>query len=142
MRLSKDAILSVADLVTEEVEVPEWGGSVLVRGLTGRERDDFEASMMIQRGGQVVADVRNTRAKLVAKCAVDDDGRRLFTDEDAAALGEKSGAALARVFDVVARLSGLSEDDVKARERDFPPATGTGSSTGSPNGSAAPLAVS
>src|SRR5262249_11529470 len=111
-------------------------------GLTGRERDDFEASMMIQRGGQVIADVRNTRAKLVAKCVVDDDGQRLFTDEDAAALGGKSGAALARGFDVVARLCGLSEDDVKARERDFPPATGSGSNTPSPNGSAVPLAVS
>src|SRR5262249_4971199 len=142
MRLTKDAILAAEDLVTEEVQVPEWGGTVLVRGLTGRERDEFEASMMVHRGGQMVADVRNSRAKLVAKCVVGDDGKRLFADEDAAALGEKSGAALARVFDVVARLSGLSEDDVKDRERDFTPATGSGSSTGSPNGSAGPLAGS
>ena len=142
MRLSKEAILAAEDTRTEEVEVPEWGGSVLVRGMTGRERDDFESSMLIQDGGQAGRDLRNTRAKLVAKCAVDGDGRRLFADDDVAALGEKSAAALVRVFEVAARLSGLDEEDVAARERDFPAATGSGSSTTSPNGSAAVSAVS
>jgi hypothetical protein len=135
--LSKDAILAAADLVTEEVPVPEWGGSVLVRGLTGQQRDDFESSMLIQAGGQLGRDLRNTRAKLAAKCMVDGDGKRLFADSDVAALGEKSAAALMRVFDVASRLSGLTEEDVAGRERDFPGPAGSGSSTGSPNGSAA-----
>jgi hypothetical protein len=141
-RLSKEAILAADDTRTEEVEVPEWGGSVLVRGMTGRERDEFESSMLIQAAGQTARDLRNTRAKLVAKCAVDDDGARLFTDGDVTALGEKSAAALVRVFEVAARLSGLDEEDVAARERDFPEVTGSGSSTPSPNGSAAVSAVS
>jgi len=47
-----------------------------------------------------------------------------------------------RVFEVAARLSGLDEEDVAARERDFPEVTGSGSSTPSPNGSAAVSAVS
>ena len=141
-RLSRDAILAAEDTRTQEVEVPEWGGSVLVRGMTGRERDEFESSMLIQAAGQTARDLRNTRAKLVAKCAVDDDGARLFTDGDVTALGEKSAAALVRVFEVAARLSGLDEEDVAARERDFPEVTGSGSSTPSPNGSAAVSAVS
>jgi len=141
-RLSKEAILAADDTRTEEVEVPEWGGSVLVRGMTGRERDEFESSMLIQAAGQTARELRNTRAKLVAKCAVDDDGARLFTDGDVTALGEKSAAALVRVFEVAARLSGLDEEDVAARERDFPEVTGSGSSTPSPNGSAAVSAVS
>jgi hypothetical protein len=141
-RLSKEAILAAEDTRTEEVEVPEWGGSVLVRGMTGRERDEFESSMLIQAAGQTARDLRNTRAKLVAKCAVDSDGKRLFADSDVAALGEKSAAALVRVFEVAARLSGLDEEDVAARERDFPEVTGSGSSTPSPNGSAAVSAVS
>ena len=33
--LTRDAILNAADLKTEAVPVPEWGGDVLVRGLTG-----------------------------------------------------------------------------------------------------------
>ena len=141
-RLSKESILTATDLPTEEVEVPEWGGSVLVRGMTGRERDEFEASMVGQRGGQEYRDYGNLRAKAVVKCVVGDDGERLFTDQDASALGEKSFAALERVYDVIARLSGLREADVQARERDFPGPTGTGSSSSSQNGLAAQSAVS
>lgn len=135
MRLSKDAILGAEDLKSEEVEVPEWGGSVLVRGLTGRERDDYETSLMVQRGGQMVSDIANARAKLVARCVVDDDGQRVFDNDDIGALGGKSGAALARVFDVAARLSGLGEDGIAERARDFPGQTGSDSSTPSLNGS-------
>ena len=38
-RLSKDDILGVEDLSTEDVEVPEWGGMVTLRELKGSERD-------------------------------------------------------------------------------------------------------
>lgn len=141
-RLSRDAILAAEDTQTEEVPVPEWGGEVLVRGMTGRERDEFESSMLIQAGGQMARDLRNTRAKMVAKCVIGDDGKRLFTDADVTALGEKSAAALVRVFDVASRLSGLDEEDIKARERDFTDPTGSGSSSPSPNGSAVPSGAS
>jgi len=38
---------------------------------------------------------------------------------DVKALGEKSAAALERVFDVARKLSGLSEDDVEELAGDF-----------------------
>ena len=63
MRLSRDDILKAEDLTTEEVDVPEWGGTVLVRGLTGRERDEFEASVMVRYAGEMVQDLANIRAK-------------------------------------------------------------------------------
>ena len=37
--LDKAAILTADDLGRREVAVPEWGGTVLIRGLTGAERD-------------------------------------------------------------------------------------------------------
>jgi hypothetical protein len=37
----------------------------------------------------------------------------LFTDEDVAALGQRSAAALERVFDAASRLSGLSAEDME-----------------------------
>ena len=48
--LSKADILRADDIKTIEVAVPEWGGSVLLRGLTGRERDLFEESILDQTG--------------------------------------------------------------------------------------------
>lgn len=113
MLLSKDDILKAEDLEREEVEVPEWHGSVLVRALTGTERDAYEASMVSQRGKDVVRNMANIRAKLVARCCITEDGERMFTDQDANALGRKSAAALDRVFEVAARLSRLNEDDIE-----------------------------
>ena len=41
--LTRDLILKADDIQTREVEVPEWGGTVLIRALTGTERDAYEA---------------------------------------------------------------------------------------------------
>src|SRR5580765_8477058 len=106
--MSRDDFLKAEDLVTEEVDLsdlPGYNGSVLVRGMTGRERDEFEVSMLDQRNGQM--NYANTRAKIVAKCVVDDDGNRLFDASDLDVLGGKSAAALDRLYEVAARLSGL-----------------------------------
>lgn len=110
--LGRDAILQADDLSWEDVEVPEWGGMVRVRGLTGAERDAFEAEMVEQRGKKVRMDMQNFRAKLVVRSVVDEEGKRLFSDKDAPQLGQKSAAALQRVFEVAQRLSGLSDTDV------------------------------
>ncbi len=115
--LGRDAILKAADLKTETVAVPEWGGSVLVRELRGRERDEWEGSLTVQRGQQMVPDTANMRAKLAARCIVDSDGEPLFTQQDVAALGELSAAALDRVFDVASRLSGLASASVEEKAK-------------------------
>src|SRR2546430_406662 len=105
VRLSRDDVLKAEDRPSEEVEVREWGGTVLVRGLDGKGRDEFFASLTTTRKGQQVLDNYNATAKLVARCIVDDDGQPVFTQNDVDALGGKSGAALDRVYSVAQRLS-------------------------------------
>lgn len=118
--LTKDDILGADDRMTEIVPVPEWGGTVTVRALSGTERDKYEASMVRYsknaKGGIEVAGVEsgNVRARLVSLSIVDDDGSRMFSDADVLALGDKSASALNTVFDVARRLSGLSDADVEA----------------------------
>jgi len=111
--LTRDEILQVQDLPVEDVHVPEWGGWVRVRGLTAEERDRFEASILEGQGKHARVKMENIRAKLVAMTVVDEEGNRLFTDEDVAALAKKSAAAVQRVFDVAMRLSGLTEAAVE-----------------------------
>ena len=133
MPLSRDDILKAEDGGTEEVPVPEWGGTVLVRGMTGRERDEFELSLGEPgRRGRTVPNLVNIRAKVISRCVVDEDGDRLFTAADITALGDKSGAAVDRVDTVAARLSGLSDDDLEEMAANFTPAGGNGSSSASP----------
>ena len=111
--LSREAILNVKDFKTREVDVEEWGGTVLVKGLSGSERNDFEQSMIVRRGKDVQMNMKNATAKLVALSIVDEEGKRIFSDADVEALGAKSGAALSRVYTVASKLAGLSEDDMK-----------------------------
>jgi hypothetical protein len=111
--LTREEILQADDLPTEDVPVPEWGGTVRVRTLKGVERDRFEDSITEQRGKQAHVIAENLRAKLVALSIVDEQGRRLFDRADVRKLGEKSAKALDRVFDVAQRLSGISDDDVE-----------------------------
>lgn len=112
--LTRDDILGVTDLRYENVPVPEWGGSVRVRGLRASERDEYEASMVQQRGKDVSVNIKNIRAGLVARVCVNEKGERLFTEGDIALLGQKSAAALERVYEVAARLSTIDQTAVEA----------------------------
>lgn len=110
--LTKAAILAADDIKTETVPVPEWGGEVLVRGMTAAQRDDYEQSLMKGKGSDREVNLRNARTKLAVRSVVDADGELLFAEQDVVALGKKSAAALQRVFDVATRLSGLSKEDL------------------------------
>lgn len=115
--LDADAILAVDDIQIETVPVPEWGGSVRVRSLTAKERDDFEVSLIEKKGrgrNQTRETVlKNMRAKLVVRCLMHPtENARLFRDDQAEALGKKSGAAMDRLYDVASRLAGISDEDV------------------------------
>lgn len=112
--LTRDQILAAKDSRTDTVQVPEWGGEVIVRNLSGTERDEFEASIMQQnKKGTLVMRLANARSKLVVAAAVDENGDQLFRDEDVHALGAKSAKALQRVYDAAAELSGLKDEDLE-----------------------------
>lgn len=142
--LSKQDILKADDRPVEEVSVPEWGGTVLVRGLDGEGRDEFFASMAVIRDPRKPPslDTANSTAKLVARCILDPDDpereRLMFTQQEVAALGRKSGAALNRVNEVVQRLSGLSEEDMAELGKGSASTPSDGSTSAPPPPSDAP----
>jgi len=112
MLLSKEAILGAQDMTTQDVEVPEWAGTVRVKALTGSERDAFESEIVQRNGKNITQNLKNIRARLVVMAVVDEQGNRLFGFRDIEALGEKSAKALDRVFAVAQELSGLRDEDV------------------------------
>ncbi len=133
--LTRDEILKAEDIKTERVDVPEWGGTVIVKSLTGRQRDEFEGSMIEQRGRRAVMNTANMRAKLVAWSVVDETGERLFSNADIGDLGEHSAAAVNRIYNVAARLSGLSDEDVDEMVGKSERSRGSNSSSRSQSGS-------
>ena len=110
--LKREDILEIQDIEIEEVEVPEWGGTVCVKGMSGLERDAFEASIVQAKGKGTKVNMENIRAKLAAQTLCDEQGERLFTDADVKLLGKKSAVALQRVFVVAQKLSGIGDADV------------------------------
>lgn len=125
--LSKDDIFATDDLVAEPVDVPEWGGTVLVRPFTATERDRFELVLARARDNPGNAQVR---AQMAGRCIVDEDGKRLFTDGELGELGSKSAAALDRIIDKVRDLSGMNAASQEAAVEDFGEAPNDGSSSG------------
>ena len=101
--LSKAAILAAADLVHEDVIVPQWGGTVRVRMMTGIERDEFQAAIASEGG----IPVGQFSAALLAATIIDEAGGRVFTLDDMAALQAKSAVALDAPAVVAMRLNGL-----------------------------------
>ncbi len=127
-RIGMADIVKSVDLKKEEVEVAEWGGSVLMRELTSKERDHFEATSFVEtlddnpdKPGEKLITRRpildNLRARLVALCMVDDAGNRLFGDDEVEVLGGKSAAVLSRLFTVAQRLNGLAAKAVEDAEK-------------------------
>jgi hypothetical protein len=118
--LSKSEIFAADDKVFEEVPVPEWGGEVRIKTLTGTERDKFEADSLQSKGKSKEANLENFRARFLALCVVDEAGKPLFTSRsDIAMLGAKSVAALDRVFTAAQKLNAMSESDVEELTENF-----------------------
>lgn len=112
--LNRDDILGADDLARELVAVPEWGGEVNVRCLTGAERDRFEAEMLADEEDDQRKRFFNLRARLVVLAVCDEHNLPLFMLNDVEALGRKSAKVLDRLFSVAQRLSGMTREDVEA----------------------------
>lgn len=107
--LGRDLILAAEDVVVETVAVPEWGGHVYVRGMTALDRGRIED--ICSRGGGVT--IASLREQIAVKTVCDSVGVLILEPSDVAKLGEKSAAALDRIFQVAQRLSGMGEDAVE-----------------------------
>lgn len=125
----REKILKCKDIQTEKVHIPEWSVDIYVRGLTGKERDRYEASLLETRGRSQVTNYANARAKMVILAACDENGDPVFTQADLQELTDKSAAALDRIFSVARRLSGMDEDDINELVNDLKndPSAGSGS---------------
>ena len=105
--LDRKTIFGAADIKTQDVEVPEWGGSVRVRQMTVAERNEF-----VRRS----ADEKETGIGtwLVATLAVDDAGKPLFTADEIAELEKKNFRNLDLVAKAVMQVNSLGEPEIEA----------------------------
>lgn len=114
MILDRDTILSKTALKREVVDVPEWGGTIHVRELTAGERTRYEVGMSDMVQGEQTDPIKKVqrfidmRARIASMACVNEDGSRMFKDDDITALNQLSGNVLDRISSVVLRLSGYT----------------------------------
>ena len=113
MLLDRASILTAQDLKTQDVEVPEWGGTVRVRSLTGTVRDAFGRSLLGPDGNPSPA---LYNVKLVAVSVVGEDGQPLFTLDDLQALGDKSAPVLERIADAAEQLNKMTPGAIEVAQ--------------------------
>lgn len=117
MGLTRDQILQAARTATierDKLTVPELGGEIYVRGMSGTERDAFEDGLRIRKGRKTgQTDMRNFRAKLAVKVIVTEDGQRILNDEDASIFGQLPAGVLDRIISRCSELSGIAEEEVE-----------------------------
>ena len=98
--LTAESILSADDFRYEDVDCPEWGGTVRVRSLSGGQR-----SVITQRvQDKELEDLEET---LTVMGCVNEEGERIFTNKDIDKLKKKSNTPIARIAKKIMELSGI-----------------------------------
>ncbi len=120
--LNTEEFLNASDVVVEKVPTPEikQGSYVYVRSLTGGQRSkiDGNAARFKVSEGKNVQDVQDFNINLVFWGTCNAKGERLFTEvKQVDQLRKRNAAVVSRIAEVVARLSGLSKEDLKVLEK-------------------------
>ena len=114
--LTKEATLQSKDYQDEVINVPEWGGSVRLKTMSGVERDMFETEAMKRKKGDKI-ELKGLKSFLLMLTLVDNDGVRLFEESEIDELNKKSGAVIDTLFvkcqDLNKLTQGSLEDSVK-----------------------------
>jgi hypothetical protein len=116
--LSRDFVVTASDgRRYQDVPVDEWkpGAVIRVSSLSSEMRDLLENYLIEQRkkGTQ-----ENVRAFYVWLCAVDADGKRLFSDPaDVGVLGNMSAVPIDRIFRVTLRLNDVGDAAVETEAK-------------------------
>lgn len=98
--LTAETILNAEDFRYEDVECPEWGGTVRVRSLSGGQR-----SVITQRVQDKATE--DLEELLVVMGCVDETGNRIFTNKDIDKLKKKSNTPISRISKKIMELSGI-----------------------------------
>lgn len=125
--LSKTQILSPRKPEIHYVDVPEWGGKIGIAVPTLRELEQFEnrQSKQTRAGNGLVG----FRARVAILACVNDDGSKMFTQDDEAALCDQPAKALIRIHDAIAPLLGWTNESLEDRAKNLQTTTEGDSTT-------------
>mgnify|MGYP002713187830 CR=1 FL=1 len=107
----RDTILNADDCKLEKVTVPEWGCDVFIKVFSGKDREH-----MLKQQSDTESDSEK-QALLLITSICDQDGKKVFTANDVAALSEKSSHILDMLTSKVLTVNGLNAEAVEEAEK-------------------------
>ena len=107
--LNAESILAAEDFMFAEVDVPEWGGKVRVRSLSGSQRTMIKKAVENK-------DTDDLEELITVMSVVDDDGKRILQRKQIPQLKEKSTAPISRIAQKVMEISGISNPEMAIEE--------------------------
>lgn len=112
--MNREQILGqTPELARVEVVVKEWGGKFFVREMTGNECDTWEQA--------VSRNPENIRAHTVVRCLVNEQGARVFKDEDVEIVATWPARILSPIAVKARRLNKLGADAVEIEKGNSEP---------------------
>lgn len=126
--LTKEQIFKSNDLKIEVVDVPEWGGQIRLKGLSGIKRAEIE-KYQASKGGD--PDPASLRARMLIFSIVDEKDKQVFELSDGQTLMEKSAAVTEWLFEKAMKLSGIGGYNIEKIAKNSETDTKGGSSSDS-----------
>jgi hypothetical protein len=122
MALTRDEILKTNDIQVNEIEVPEWGGSVFIKQLTRAQQDSYLKMQMGKtrmkqdtraKNQEIIgAELYGHDAYLCSRGICDENGKAIFKDSDIQSLKKKNGAVIGRIAKEIIAFSDMAGDDI------------------------------
>jgi hypothetical protein len=113
-RLSVADILAANDIREEDVEVPEWGGSVRIRGFTKQRQQELRQMATDPKNGQV--DAGRLELQIFIHGVIDPQ----FAPIQMTELRGKSAGAIDRVLQRIMDISGMTREAIVEAEKSVP----------------------
>lgn len=136
--LTKEQILKADRKKSIDVPVKEWGGDVRLQEMAASDRDQWENESYVLNAEGTAAkfNPKHARARLVVRCLVDENGKRMFSDDEVAAIGSLSASSVQRLFNAARKLNAISTEDIKELEKNSDAGPSDGDSSTSASASA------
>ena len=142
--LTRDMIIQVQDFIKEEVQVPEWGGSVFIRSMTVKDSDEMDQYYLRKAKPKTKAKFKTSgkskvklteddldiddlgavigmRVEFVSRCLCDESGDLLLDDDEGREiLLHKNANVIERLYDAAIRVNNRDEDTAEQEKKESP----------------------
>lgn len=121
--LTAELVSKAQDIKEQELEIEDWGGTIIVRGLSSIDHERLTSSCTEGPIGERQFNMVGYQAKVAILSSYDgfakDGGKRIFGKEHLAMLMEKASGPVAAVATLAHELSGIGKDAVKKAQENL-----------------------